>query len=62
MFEPLEHHTYDESEDEIIVKYRCCICDCDLMVYDHYYIVDGDMYCESCGNREFRKSTIYLED
>lgn len=48
----LAQQARQEAEAEANAPRCCC---CNAVIFDEYYFdIDGDIYCESCMNHEFR--------
>lgn len=49
LFEMLEKAKLDPPEE----KLRCCLCDREIKPLEMYFDINGDIYCEDCGDTEF---------
>ena len=53
---------HDSEQEEALEKLPCCDYCGDTIQDDHYFDINGDIVCEDCLKREFRKRTEdYIE-
>lgn len=52
---------YDREQAKEKAKLPHCDC-CGCVIYDHYWNINGEIYCEDCLNDEFRRDADDYED
>ena len=59
-----DFHRHDAEQEEALKKLpQCCCCEKDEYIQDdHYFLIEGDIYCEEHMVENFRKDTeSYIE-